>query len=652
MNNKQTKKNSINKITLLISLIFILILTQTIISQGIENPDLPTVEDSLKNILNDEYLKISYPADNANFYSDEIIDFKIIISVPYIQECTFYVDDYSNTTTITKSGTLSFSAEKLETGDYDWSISCKDDQNNIFKQVRSFSVKESKLLLNNPEDNDFFNEKSINFSYTSMIDETMTCKLYIDDKLKKTKSGVDKDETVNVKMSLSNGAHDWFVNCSSSSNSYSSSKRTVFINDATASLSSDSLVMTGDYLNFSGKNFAPGTSVTIRINNTAGTVDQFYVQIPTKIDGKNNGDGEFTSLRPLSGKITPGTYKLIAEQKNYDKYAKTSFSVEGRDVSIKSEKSNYKHQEIAKIIGENFPSLTTNKIVINNPGGSRIASIHADSKGSFIYEYPILGNYKVGTYTVNISNFEFAINEQTSFEVVMDESTESDRDQDGIPDSQDNCMYVSNPSQTDSDGDGKGDACDSSNNNNENTDTDGDLYLDNEDNCPLDYNAGQEDEDNDGIGDACDNNNDLSYDYDGDGVKDSEDNCMYDPNPSQLDSDGDGKGDACDKTVEEKPSGSASLIIWSIIGLILVILISVLGFLWYEGKLDLNFIKGSEHKDNNPNKKDHYEVLHDFIYNQRSNGYDDLIIRNSLIDKGWQQEDVDNAFGKIYSEIA
>jgi hypothetical protein len=62
---------------------------------------------------------------------------------------------------------------------------------------------------------------------------------------------------------------------------------------------------------------------------------------------------------------------------------------------------------------------------------------------------------------------------------------EPDSDEDGVPDSQDNCPSVANPDQHDEDGDGLGDACD---------------------NCPGTPNAGQEDADGDGIGDACDPN--------------------------------------------------------------------------------------------------------------------------------------------------
>ena len=58
-----------------------------------------------------------------------------------------------------------------------------------------------------------------------------------------------------------------------------------------------------------------------------------------------------------------------------------------------------------------------------------------------------------------------------------------DCDDDGVPDLEDNCVYLPNGDQADKDGDGVGDACD---------------------NCPSDPNPDQADSDSDGVGDACD----------------------------------------------------------------------------------------------------------------------------------------------------
>ncbi len=144
-----------------------------------------------------------------------------------------------------------------------------------------------------------------------------------------------------------------------------------------------------------------------------------------------------------------------------------------------------------------------------------------------------------------------------------------DSDGDGVPDSQDNCISVSNPDQADADGDGRGDVCEGLNNTTNNTtnnltnnatnnsttptnnsttptnntmgpDSDGDGIIDADDNCPLIRNPAQTDSDGDGIGDACDD------DRDGDGTNNPQDNCPDTANPDQADVDQDGVGDACD----------------------------------------------------------------------------------------------------------
>lgn len=120
-----------------------------------------------------------------------------------------------------------------------------------------------------------------------------------------------------------------------------------------------------------------------------------------------------------------------------------------------------------------------------------------------------------------------------------------------VTNSTDNCVEISNVSQTDIDNDGIGDACDPF------TDSDNDGVQDSADNCPENANVSQSDTDNDGLGDACDGQNGL--DLDNDGVNASSDNCPSVYNPNQADSDGDQLGDACDTADNNGGGGACTL---------------------------------------------------------------------------------------------
>lgn len=120
---------------------------------------------------------------------------------------------------------------------------------------------------------------------------------------------------------------------------------------------------------------------------------------------------------------------------------------------------------------------------------------------------------------------------------LLDQEDFVDTDEDGVFDTDDNCIDIINPGQEDLDGDEIGDACDD--------DIDNDGVLNEVDNCPETPNPDQEDEDGDGIGDAC-----LTGDWDGDGVNNESDNCPETENSGQEDLDGDGIGDVCDDDID------------------------------------------------------------------------------------------------------
>jgi len=156
-----------------------------------------------------------------------------------------------------------------------------------------------------------------------------------------------------------------------------------------------------------------------------------------------------------------------------------------------------------------------------------------------------------------------------------------DADGDGVPDDEDNCVWLANPDQVDTEGDSWGDACDLWPEEDNllspcgpwcQVDEDGDgiagtLDVDfpspmGDDNCPLLYNPDQADDDHDGVGNACDlcpepnimsPCGDACLDSDGDGISDwgdctgvESDECPGTPSAGSGDSDGDAVPDVCD----------------------------------------------------------------------------------------------------------
>ena len=117
-----------------------------------------------------------------------------------------------------------------------------------------------------------------------------------------------------------------------------------------------------------------------------------------------------------------------------------------------------------------------------------------------------------------------------------------DRDNDGVPNSSDNCIGTPNANQSDVDDDKAGDTCDN--------DDDNDSVIDSSDNCPLTTNAGQEDFDGDSTGDACD------LDDDNDRVTDGGDRCLGTAFGSIVDGNGCSIADQCPRDSDWRNHGA------------------------------------------------------------------------------------------------
>ncbi|MFA6529078.1 MAG: thrombospondin type 3 repeat-containing protein [Candidatus Gracilibacteria bacterium] len=139
-----------------------------------------------------------------------------------------------------------------------------------------------------------------------------------------------------------------------------------------------------------------------------------------------------------------------------------------------------------KFNSDNIVSASSEKIVwLARPGESYLIYADAQAKsGIYVSESPDLLSQLEDVLVLELGNSQNNLSYK-----------DPDYDADGVPDINDNCVYVANANQEDLDSDKLGDACE---------DHDRDDVIDSQDNCPSYSNSNQADNDGDGIGDACD----------------------------------------------------------------------------------------------------------------------------------------------------
>jgi len=452
------------------------------------------------------------------------------------------------------------------------------------------------ITILQPEDGFYSKNATVIYKFITRFEGS--CDLYFDDSSINTWSTVSSDTTYSyTQRSLKSGVYKWFLSCLQADGAQQETDTMSFTIDT------ETPVLRlgwptgeqGTSVELNGSHFIPGT-VSFNISNSSGVVGEATFVV--------KGDGAFSGSIFMKYTYAPGGYTFTSFQEGYPGGTRSvTYTLTKRNVKVLTDKESYVAGETVKVTGSGFsPSSSVTLSFLKPDKGTFEQKATADLNGTISYAYVLSGKRAPGLYTLNatdvsyptlIASITFTLEESEALNGSGGQppggTTPGDYDGDGVSDSQDNCQTVYNPDQADVDSDGVGDACD-----------------------PTD---------------------------------DSETTP-----PPNLDD-----GTAPPET-QSPSSGGVSLLL--LIGLAALLLIGgTVGYLAYEGKLDLHdlgtTIRGLLHPEARgsgaPDESDADEVKH-FIFSQRARGYDDLTIRNALVERGWGEKEVDAIFQEIYSD--
>jgi len=320
-----------------------------------------------------------------------------------LQNCTIYINGTVNNTNLTPSNgvpsyiLVPFAADE----DFLWNVSCYDTSLNVNTTPTAWVVKVDTLVPNvslmTPLNNSVELTSTILFNYNvSDRASVQNCSLVIDDVVKYTNKTITKNTVQNMTSVLTNGDHEWYVNCTDQNGWMGMSKIfniSIQVEDPIL-ITDKSSYEQGETVFYTGENWQNDSTVRINVSLPNGSNEVF-----TTIANATN---EINVTRFIGYNYPIGTYTVFADQTNDSKLnASISFTVTNRTISITTDKSLYVQGQKVNITGLGFSLSTTVNLSIFLPTGDiNQSNLSVNSSGGFNYIYVLNLSHPVGRHNL------------------------------------------------------------------------------------------------------------------------------------------------------------------------------------------------------------------------------------------------------------
>ncbi len=373
-------------------------------------------------------VNLSEPGNNAWHTKVNITLYYNVSDDSALKNCSLFVNstfNQTNRTPILNNAMNNFTLENLTDGDYNWSVLCYDTsifQNSNRSSTWTFRVDTAppNASLENPPNNTLnttHNQIIFYYNVTDVMTDVQVCSLIIDGSIDQstTASPVQEAQSLNFTTTLSNGDHNWSVNCTDTNGLEGASgirNISIQISDATVVTNKGSYSL-GESVGITGSNWVPGAIITLWVlrSNTS------TLYWNTTADGTGQiSDTYYINYSHPYGVQNLSAFQYLDPSKN----ATTTFTVLTPSVSLLPASNESLQGDWMDFTATGFAPASPLTLNMTSLGGEERFNLTTNATGGFFFHYNVSYTAALGAYLARASTDLFPnLNASGTFNVTL-----------------------------------------------------------------------------------------------------------------------------------------------------------------------------------------------------------------------------------------